>query len=59
MGASLPIAVPQEPGLGVALDREALAQLHQNYLNCGLTCRNDELEMQKVKPGWCFKAECW
>jgi glucarate dehydratase len=30
------VAVPQEPGLGVELDRDALAKLHQNYLDCGL-----------------------
>lgn len=53
------IPVPQEPGLGVELDRQALAQLHQNYLNCGLTKRDDEIEMQKVQPGWRFKAVRW
>ena len=53
------VAVPQGPGLGVALDREALARLHQNYLNCGLTQRNDAIEMQKVQPGWNFKTERW
>ena len=53
------VAVPQEPGLGVALDRQALARLHQNYLDCGLTQRNDAVEMQKVQPGWSFKAERW
>src|SRR5882672_2259820 len=31
------VAVPLEPGLGVELDRGALARLHQNYLDCGLT----------------------
>ena len=46
--------VPDGPGLGVAIDREALQQLHQNYLACGLTERNDEIEMQKVNPGWTF-----
>ena len=50
------VAVPKEPGLGVELDREALVQLHQNYLDCGLTKRDDEIEMQKIEPGWTFKA---
>jgi glucarate dehydratase len=50
------VAVPSGPGLGVELDREALAQLHQNYLECGLTKRDDEIEMQKIEPGWTFKA---
>ena len=53
------VAVPQEPGLGVELDREALASLHQNYLNCGLTKRDDEVEMQKVQPDWRFQSVRW
>jgi glucarate dehydratase len=44
------VAVPKGAGLGVELDRNALAKLHQNYLACGLTKRNDEIEMQKVQP---------
>jgi glucarate dehydratase len=53
------VAVPTEPGLGVELDRAALLQLHENYKACGLTKRNDEIEMQKVNPGWTFKAVRW
>lgn len=53
------VLVPTEPGLGVELDREALARLHQNYLDCGLTKRNDEIEMQKVQPGWKFQSVRW
>jgi len=53
------VMVPNGPGLGVELDRKALAALHQNYLICGLTKRNDEIEMQKVQPGWTFKATRW
>ncbi len=53
------VAVPTEPGLGVDLDRDALAALHQNYLACGLTKRDDEIEMQKVQPGWTFQAVRW
>lgn len=53
------VAVPNGAGLGVELDRKALAKLHQNYLACGLTKRNDEIEMQKVQPGWTFKATRW
>ncbi len=47
---SLP--VPNGPGLGVELDHEALARLHEQYLACGLQFRDDEVEMQKVEPGW-------
>lgn len=53
------VLVPQGPGLGIELDRDALAKLHQNYLNCGLTKRDDELEMQKVQPGWRFQSVRW
>ncbi len=53
------VAVPTEPGLGVELDRVALAKLHHNYIACGLTKRNDEIEMQKVEPGWKFKLVRW
>lgn len=53
------VAVPQGPGLGVELDRAALASLHQNYLTCGLTKRDDEIEMQKKQPGWTFQAVRW
>jgi glucarate dehydratase len=63
-GGRLPIEdgsvkVPEGPGLGVVLDRDALAVLHQNYLACGLTKRDDETEMQKIEPGWEFKAVRW
>jgi glucarate dehydratase len=50
------VAVPSEPGLGVELDRDALAKLHANYIACGLTERNDEVEMQKLEQGWKFQA---
>ena len=53
------VEVPKGPGLGVELDRKALEKLHQNYLTCGLTKRNDEIEMQKVQPDWTFKATRW
>lgn len=53
------IAVPRAPGLGIEVDRAKLAQLHQQYLQCGLTERDDEAEMQKVVPGWTFQATRW
>ena len=54
---SMPL--PSGPGLGVELDRTALARLHANFQRCGLTERDDEIEMQKVSPGWKFKATRW
>ena len=53
------VAVPEGPGLGVELDKVALAKLHENYVKCGLTKRDDEIEMQKVVPGWKFMATRW
>ena len=53
------VTVTNAPGLGIELDRAALAKLHANYLACGLTQRDDELEMQKVEPGWRFEAVRW
>jgi glucarate dehydratase len=53
------LVISDEPGLGIELDREALAKLHQQYLEAGLTERNDEIEMQKVVPGWKFQATRW
>ncbi len=53
------LEVSNEPGLGIELDREALARLHETYKASGITYRNDELEMQKVAPGWKFQAVRW
>jgi len=50
------LRVTNEPGLGIELDYEQLEKLHQNFLSCGITERNDEIEMQKVNPGWTFAA---
>ncbi|MGH3581731.1 MAG: glucarate dehydratase family protein, partial [Mycobacterium sp.] len=35
------VAVPVTPGLGVELDRDALAALHEQYLRCGIRDRDD------------------
>lgn len=53
------VTLPQGAGLGVELDRVALAKAHENYKRCGFTERNDEPEMQKKVPGWKFKATRW
>ena len=53
------VEVPKGAGLGVELDKKALAKLHQNYLNCGLTKRDDQVEMRKVIPDWTFKPTRW
>jgi glucarate dehydratase len=53
------VRVPEGPGLGVELDREQLQRLHENFLNCGLKERNDEVEMKKVNPEWQFQLQRW
>ena len=53
------VEVPKGPGLGVELDREALKVLHQQYLDCGLSKRDDQIEMRKVQPGWTFQKVRW
>ncbi len=53
------VTLPKGPGLGVELDRAALARAHETYQKCGLTERNDEIEMQKKIPGWTFSATRW
>jgi glucarate dehydratase len=53
------VIVPDKPGLGVELDRAALERLHMQYLECGLTKRDDAIEMKKVDPTWEFKPTRW
>jgi glucarate dehydratase len=36
-----------------------LVKLRNQYIDCGLTERNDELEMQKIKPGWKYQKTRW
>ena len=53
------VAVPRGPGLGVELDRDALARLHEQYLRCGLRNRDDTGYMQRVNPGYEKKSPRW
>lgn len=48
-------SLPDGPGLGVELDRDALAVAHARYVACGLERRDDELAMQAKQPGWRFQ----
>ncbi|PRX97714.1 enolase C-terminal domain-like protein [Allonocardiopsis opalescens] len=48
------IEVPAAPGLGVELDREALATAHELYLEHGLGARDDAAAMRHLVPGWTF-----
>ena len=53
------VQVPTGPGLGVEIDQKVLRQLHENYIKCGLTKRDDLVEMRKVIPDWEFKKVRW
>lgn len=53
------LTVPPGPGLGVELDREALARLHEQYLACGLRNRDDTGYMRRVVPGYERKQPRW
>jgi glucarate dehydratase len=46
------LAVPTAPGLGVELDRDALARLHEQYLACGLRNRDDTGYMRSCVPDY-------
>ncbi|WP_238007079.1 glucarate dehydratase family protein [Dactylosporangium sp. AC04546] len=46
------VAVPDGPGLGVELDRDMLARLHENYLRCGVRVRDDTAYMRTVDPAF-------
>lgn len=48
------IAVPTAPGLGVELDRDALAAAHELYLEHGLGARDDAAAMRYLVSGWAF-----
>ncbi|RKP50360.1 glucarate dehydratase family protein [Pararobbsia silviterrae] len=46
------VTLSDAPGLGVELDYDALGALHERYLRCGISQRNDVAQMRKLKPGW-------
>ncbi|QFU90422.1 enolase C-terminal domain-like protein [Amycolatopsis sp. YIM 10] len=48
------VAVPDAPGLGVELDRDALAAAHELYREHGLGARDDAVAMRYLVPGWQF-----
>ncbi|KAL3452242.1 enolase C-terminal domain-like protein [Aspergillus insuetus] len=44
------VVVPTAPGLGVELDRQKLARLHKQYIDCGIRKRDDTTYMRRFKP---------
>ena len=53
------VAVPTAPGLGVELDPDGLARLHEQYLTCGLRERDDTGYMQRVDPSYTARSPRW
>ncbi len=53
------VRVPDGPGLGVELDRDALAALHEQYLRCGIRTRDDTGYMRRVDPGYQREQPRW
>jgi glucarate dehydratase len=53
------LSVPPGPGLGVELDRDALARLHEQYLASGLRNRDDTGYMQRIVPDYERKQPRW
>jgi glucarate dehydratase len=51
------VAVPTGPGLGIELDEDALATLHELYLSCGLRNRDDTGYRQSIEPD--FVKRTW
>jgi len=50
------VPVPTTPGLGVELDRARLAELHEQYLRCGVRNRDDLTQMRKYDPQFSGKT---
>lgn len=46
------LSVTSSAGLGVQIDREALARLYDNYLSTGIRNRDDLGQMRKYDPGF-------
>ena len=53
------LAVPTGPGLGVELDRDAMAELHENYLRQSQIDRNDTEEIKRYIPDYVRQVPRW
>ena len=57
VGGKVPITggcvhLTDQPGLGVTLDQDRLAELHAAYQRCRIRTRNDVVQMQRFRPDW-------
>lgn len=53
------VAVPDGPGLGVEVDADALARMHDDYLRCGLRRRDDTAYMRTFDPAFSPRQATW
>jgi Enolase C-terminal domain-like len=53
------VKVPDGPGLGVELDRDALTRLHEQYLSCGIRNRDDTGYMRRFAPDYERRQPRW
>lgn len=53
------VIVPTAPGLGIELDRDRLARLHQQYIDCGLKKRDDTTYMRRFQPDFSPHIPRW
>jgi glucarate dehydratase len=53
------VAVPTTPGLGVEIDDDAMSELHEQYLRCGIRDRDDTGYMQSIDPDFEALSPRW
>ncbi|MET8993325.1 glucarate dehydratase family protein [Nonomuraea wenchangensis] len=53
------VPVPAGPGLGVELDRDALARMHEQYEKCGVVARDDTTYMKRFDPTFSATRPRW
>jgi glucarate dehydratase len=53
------VPVPDGPGLGVAVDPDALARVHEDYLRTDIRERDDTTYMRSVQPDFPIRRPRW
>lgn len=53
------VPVPTRPGLGVEIDEDSLAALHEQYMTCGIRDRDDTGYMRTVDPNFALASPRW
>ncbi|ONK13612.1 glucarate dehydratase family protein [Streptomyces sp. MP131-18] len=53
------VPVPEGPGLGIELDRDALAVMHEQYRTCTVRRRDDTAYMRSFDPDFQAKRAHW